>query len=211
MTDTGTTDAIGYYLSRLAEALPVKVAIAVALAVAASLDAAWARVPVLYQQVIVWCLLDLLTGLVKAYELKANNSKAGKEGALKLVVYLGLLAISDYAARSYGVLGDALSIPIIGDLLVLITKNLPYLSFGLILHTELTSVVENVRAVTHSRGYTMRPLELLAAILGMEDRKLEQKIKEVLENGADQQATGPLAAEVLGEGDGLAERRQGGV
>lgn len=150
------------YVGRLAEDIRPK-------AFLIAFGTLWASIPAIYLFAIGWLLLDLATGLAKAYAIGPNRSQAGKDGALKAAIYLGLLALADYASHSWTLVAAAI-VPIpgigepLGGLLLLLAKGLPYIASGLITHTEMTSILENVLAIARHKGWRWGAVELFARV-----------------------------------------------
>lgn len=170
------TQSATHYIGRLFENLPAK-------ALLIAFGTLWATIPSVYLYAIGWMLLDLASGLVKAYRIGPNRSKAGKDAALKVVIYLGMLLLADYAAHSWGMVADAIvPIPVIGEflggVLLLLARGLPYIASGLITHTELVSILENLQAIAAHEGKRYRALDTFARIVRVRGEEFIRKVQD---------------------------------
>lgn len=89
------TESAGYYLDRLTEAAPCKLAVA---ALAAS--AGWLSTPGVAQAAIWLLIADWVTGVLKANIMHRVNSDSGVRGAVKTLIYLSLLWVGWTIGRS---------------------------------------------------------------------------------------------------------------
>lgn len=80
--------AIAHYLGRLLEAAPLKVAIAAIVTMGG-----WLTTPGIAQAAIWLLIADWATGVLKAMLLRQVHSAAGVRGAVKSLIYLGLLGV----------------------------------------------------------------------------------------------------------------------
>lgn len=78
--------AVPHYFDRLAEAAPLKLAIALVVSLGG-----WLTSPGLYQAAVWLLMADWLTGTLKANLRHEVSSDAGVRGAVKSLIYLGLL------------------------------------------------------------------------------------------------------------------------
>lgn len=137
--------AIVHYSGRLIEAAPAKLAVAALVTVGG-----WLTSPGL-AQVAVWLLIaDWITGTIKAMVRRQVNSDAGVRGAVKSVVYLGVV-LGAHAATGAG---EPLAMAA-GWALVLVAS------------TEALSNLENIKAITSHYGYELPLLDTLIAVLRM--------------------------------------------
>ncbi|MNX94404.1 hypothetical protein D3C86_1266330 [compost metagenome] len=174
------TQSASHYIGRLFEDMPAKVLLI-------AFGPLWTTIPAVYLYAIGWMLLDLASGIAKAYKIGPNRSKAGKDAALKFVIYLSMVALADYASYSWGMVADAIvPIPVIGEflggVLLLLARGIPYIASGLITHTELVSILENLQAIAAHQGKQYRALDLFARIVRVRGEEFIRKVQD--ETGA---------------------------
>lgn len=137
--------AIAYYTGRLLEAAPLKLAAGAWLAVVG-----WLTAPGL-AQVAVWLLIaDWVTGTIKAMVKRQVNSDAGVRGAVKTLIYMGVVL----AAHKMMGAGEPLAS----------TAGMALFLMG---STEALSNLENVKAITKHYGIDVPLLDQLIGILRM--------------------------------------------
>lgn len=137
--------AVAYYTGRLVEAAPLKFAAGAWLAVVG-----WLTAPGL-SQVAVWLLIaDWVTGTLKAMVKHQVNSDAGVRGAIKTLIYMGVVL----AAHNMMGAGEPLAS----------TAGMALFLMG---STEALSNLENVKAITRHYGIDVPLLDQLIGILRM--------------------------------------------
>lgn len=146
MSDTRTLiDASAHYLARLAEAAPLKLAIALA-----ATAAGWLATPGLYQAAVWLLIADWMTGTLKANLKHQVSSDAGVRGALKSFIYLALLGCGYLMTAAGPIAAQA------GEWVALA-----------ILYTEAISNAENAEAIANHFGADVPLLRRVIAVLRM--------------------------------------------
>lgn len=137
--------AVAYYTGRLLEAAPLKIATGAGLAVIG-----WLASPGLAQAAVWLLIADWVTGTIKAMVKRQVNSDAGVRGAVKTLIYMGVVL----AAHAMMGAGEPLA-------------SAAGMALFLMASTEALSNVENVKAVCNHYGIEVPLLDTLIAILRM--------------------------------------------
>lgn len=101
MSTRSIIDSAPHYLGRLLEAAPAKVAIAGAVTLGG-----WLSSPGIHQAAIWLLIADWVSGTIKANVMHQVNSDAGVRGAVKSLIYLGLLGVGAMVAAASPVAGE---------------------------------------------------------------------------------------------------------
>lgn len=142
-------DAAGYAFARLVDSAPLKVAAGM---VAFS---GWLTTPGVNQAAVILLIADWATGTFKGWITHQMNSDAGVRGAIKSLIYLGLLAVGHQVAAAGPIVAEAAQWAAIAVIL-----------------TEAISVLENLDAIATSYRVDLPILRQTLSVMRMKQTQI---------------------------------------